>query len=283
MKYFLYSVVFTLLIGLGLYIWGKHKDHQNIAISKQEDTTVYSKPPVQKTVGRVHTIELHHGYMVNAIDLVPQDTREVENIYRRYDELLSKCPIQSEAEPDPTNCRAFNSYEESTRDARKALNTRLAEKYGVIKNGCYSRPFVTGFNYDSNYLHMTDNASGGSHAITDADERNDACMNAEKFTQHPKDETQIQDGAWGTKGTLIELSQKEAEIMSRLNRQYQMDMLYIEHGNPTYIREAGGLRRQMEVIVHPYIKDNTWFDGGWMCVGSDGSCKIIMPYTANQQ
>jgi hypothetical protein len=94
--------------------------------------------------------------------------------------------------------------------------------------------------------------------------------------------TKISDGPWGTKGTVIELSDSEAQTMTRLNQQYLLDNLYIKNGNPTYIREAASLRAQMEVIVYPYIKDNPWFDGGWMCVGFDGTCNTVMPYSAAQ-
>lgn len=94
--------------------------------------------------------------------------------------------------------------------------------------------------------------------------------------------TKISDGPWGTNGTVIELSDREAQTMTRLNQQYLMDNLYIKNGNPTYIREAASLRAQMEAIIHPYIQDNPRFDGGWMCVGSDGTCDTVMPYSAPQ-
>jgi hypothetical protein len=100
--------------------------------------------------------------------------------------------------------------------------------------------------------------------------------------QSNQSKAKISDGPWGTKGTVIELSDEEAETMTRLNQQYQMDNLYIENGNPTYIREAGRLRAEMEAIIYPYIKDNPWFDGGWMCASSDGTCKIVVPYSAPQ-
>lgn len=92
----------------------------------------------------------------------------------------------------------------------------------------------------------------------------------------------ISNGPWGTKDTLIELSDNEAETLTRLNQQYLMDSLYIKNGNPTYIREAASLRQQMEAIVYPYTKDNPWFDGGWMCASTDGTCKTILPYSAPQ-
>lgn len=100
--------------------------------------------------------------------------------------------------------------------------------------------------------------------------------------QPNESKTRISDGPWGTKGTVIELSDEEAETMTKLNKQYQMDSLYIKNGNPTYIREASSLRGEMDAIIFPYIKNNPWFDGGWMCASFDGSCKLIVPYYESQ-
>lgn len=269
-------LVVICLVAYKLYM---RMNNQTTVAIKNGITVIRNKNHGNMIIGKLHTIELQPGHKVEAVKIMPEETREVTALYQQYDTLQSKCPIQSETDSIPGDCEAFNSYAESTRVVRKALNTRLAKKYGVIINGCYAEPFGVGFNYDKTYSYMTDNASGGSHANTIADDNYEICIPDERVVQSTNDKTKISDGAWGTKNTMIELSQKEAEIMTRLNQKYQMDNLYIKNGNPTFIRESVRLKQQMNAIIYPYIKDNPWFDGGWMCANFDETCSVIIPYS----
>jgi hypothetical protein len=122
----------------------------------------------------------------------------------------------------------------------------------------------------------------GSESVKSAVSPTRDTSHSDPDSRYNDSKPKISNGPWGTKDTLIELSDKEAETMTRLNQQYLMDNSYIKNGNPIYMREAASLRQQMEAIIYPYTKDNPWFDGGWMCASTDGTCKTIVPYSALQ-